>query len=225
VTVYQETTIRWTPSRIFALWGALLVLLAACSSAGAGPGPQIVGIPPGGTTTATQASPEQEAAAGVALICEVYCSETKLRTANARIRWKLVPGPALDAAKAANLSRAEQRLETTVYKNGFAKDLYVSLPVSQAGYERAVPSSALAKQGQGTLRAYQIRIVDIERPKSTELFAAGSEETLAVVENLEPGMNYTWRLVIQTDADQVASPTVTCQAPVCPADMVREREP
>jgi hypothetical protein len=224
--VHQKTTIPWTPSWIGALAATLLILLAACSSASAGTEPQTGGVPAVGPQTATQTAPAQEAAAaGLALTCEAYCSETKLRTANARIRWKLVPGPALDAAKARNLSTAEQRLETTVYKNGFDKDLYLSLPISQTGYERAVPSSSLAKQGQERLRAYQIRIVDVERPRSKELFATGAAETVAVVENLEPGMNYTWRLVIQTDADKVASPTVTCQAPVCPADMVREREP
>lgn len=158
-------------------------------------------------------------------MCEVYCSETKLRTANARIRWKLVPGPALDAARGQNLSAAEQRLETTVFKDGFAKDLYVGLPVSQSGDERAMPSAALARQGKSTLRAYQIRIVDFERPKSAELFAAGTEETVAVIENLEPGMNYTWRLVIETGATDLVSPVVRCRAPICPADMVREENP
>ena len=221
--MYQEIKIPWTPLRIGALAAPLLILLLACRSAGADP--QTVGIPTGGTKTITQAPPEQEAAAGIALICEVYCSETKLRTANARIRWKLVPGPALDAAKARTLPAAEQRLETTVYKNGFDKDLYLILPMSQTGYERAAPSDALSKQGQGRLRAYQIRIIDVERPKSTELFATGAAETAAVIENLEPGVSYTWRLVIQTDAGKVVSPAVTCQAPVCPADMVREREP
>jgi hypothetical protein len=219
----RKETYGRTSSPSGACAATLFVLLIACGSAGAGP--QTVGIPTRSDPVVTATAPAQEAATGLALICEVYCSETKLRTGNARLRWKLVPGPALDAAKARDLATAEQRLDTTVYKDGFAKDLFVSLPVSQAGYERAAPSAALARQGKGALRAYQIRIVDIERSKSPELFAAGTAETAAVIENLEPGMNYTWRLVIQTDAGGLASPTVTCRAPVCPADMVREEEP
>lgn len=216
----QETfTQRSLPIGILA--STLLALLVACSTAGASP--QAVGIPISSAPVVTEAPPEQAAAAGLTLVCEVYCSETKLRTANARLRWKLVPGPALEAAKSADLSAAAQRLETTVFRDGFAKDLYVSLPVSRAGDESAVPSSGLARQGKSTLRAYQIRIVDIQQPKSRELFTAGTAETVAVVENLEPGLIYTWRLVLEPDAARLVSPEVACEAPVCPADMVRER--
>lgn len=227
VTVHQETKIPWTASWTGTLATTLLVLLVACSSAGAGP--QTGGVPAGSPQTATPPAPEREAAAaGLVLTCEVYCSETKLRTANARLRWRLVPGGTLDAARAGALSTAEQRLQTTVFKNGFEKDLYVSLPVSQrdaAGYENAVPSGALARQGRGVQRAYQIRVIEVARPRSADQFAAGAEETAAVIENLEPGMNYTWRLVIEADSDNLVSPAVRCRAPICPADMVREEEP
>lgn len=56
----------------------------------------------------------------------MYCSPTKHLTANARLRWRPVPGPALDAVGGGALAAAGQRLETTVYKNGFDKDLYMS---------------------------------------------------------------------------------------------------
>jgi hypothetical protein len=199
----------------------LLVLLIACSSAGVGP--QTGGFPAGSRRNGAEELSEEETAGGLALVCEVYCSKT--RTANARLRWKLVPGRALDAAEAGNLSTAVQRLETTVYKDGFAKDLYMSWPMSPAGADRAAPSGALSKQPQGALRAYQMRIVEIDWPKSSELFAAGTAETVAVVENLEPGVNYTWRMAVETDASKLVSPVVTCQAPVCPADRVRKRKP
>lgn len=83
---------------------------------------------------------------------------------------------------------------------------------------RAVPSSSLAKQGRGNVRAYQIRIVEIANPKSPELFATGTAETVAVVEGLEPGVNYTWRVVIPTGAGKLVSPSVRCKAPICPVD-------
>ena len=41
-------------------------------------------------------------------------------------------------------------------------------------------------------------------------------ETSAVVENLEPGVTYTWRLVMTTPSGRVASPDVMVRANVCP---------
>jgi len=43
----------------------------------------------------------------------------------------------------------------------------------------------------------------------------------AVIENLEPGVNYTWRVAIETAAGRIVSAPITCEAPVCPADIVR----
>ena len=45
------------------------------------------------------------------------------------------------------------------------------------------------------------------------------------VEGLEPGLNYIWRVVIETDDGSLVSETVTCQAPVCPADIQEEVQP
>ena len=49
--------------------------------------------------------------------------------------------------------------------------------------------------------------------------------TSVEVEGLEPGMRYTWRLVIETADGREISETVTCEAPVCPADMQGEAVP
>jgi len=212
---------RSGPSPVDAIAAAATIaLLVACTAAVAAP--QSVGIPTRDAPRISQASPEQESAAGVKLICEVYCSETNLRTATARLRWVLMPGPANDAMKAEGASAVEPRLEATVFRDGFAKNLYVRLPLAQSGDEAAVPSAEMVKQGKQTLRAYQLRVTDVERPGSAQALEAVSAETAAVVENLEPGMNYTWRLVVESAAGTTESPTVTCQAPVCPADMARE---
>jgi hypothetical protein len=42
----------------------------------------------------------------------------------------------------------------------------------------------------------------------------------AVVEDLEPGVNYTWRIAIDTASGRIVSAPATLQAMVCPADMV-----
>ena len=47
----------------------------------------------------------------------------------------------------------------------------------------------------------------------------------AVVENLEPGVNYTWRIAINTPAGRIVSRPTTCQAHVCPADLVLTPNP
>lgn len=219
--MHSATDSKFSP-RLGLLAASMAASLIACSSTGAGA--QSDAIQTGGTQGVVRALPEQEQAAGLALTCEVYCSETKLRTAQAELRWKLVPGPALEQKRSGTLSTAAAQLQATVFKNGFEKDLFVSLPLSAAtGEQRAVPSRALSKQsGQTGLRAYQFYLVEIEKSRSAEQFAAGAVEEIAVVEGLEPGVTYTWRIVVPAGAGELVSAVVTCQAPVCPADMVRE---
>jgi hypothetical protein len=146
---------------------------------------------------------------------EVVCSDTKLRTSNARVQWSM-PRAALDASGLARLTAAQQSLEATVYKNGFDKGLLVSLPISPATPDRPVMPRATS---QPPLRAFQITLIGLEQPRAT-LAPGAADEMGAVVEGLEPGVNYTWRLAIDTPSGQIVSPPTTIQAPVCPADLV-----
>lgn len=146
---------------------------------------------------------------------DVFCSDTKLRTSNARIRWSM-PRAALEASGLVNLAAAKQSLEATVYRDGFEKGLLVSLPISQATPDR--PVAALVQEKQPKLRAFQFSLINIEQPKGA--LAAQGGEMGAVVEGLEPGVNYTWRIAIDTASGRIVSPSVTSQAMVCPADMV-----
>jgi hypothetical protein len=165
------------------------------------------------------AQPPADAGSGVTLTCEVFCSQTKLRTSNARIRWS-APGAALRAAGIDAASRAATRLETTVFRDGFAKGLFVRLPLSGSGQVGILPLAQQPQQSQ--LRAYQIRVIEIESPVRAQV-AGGADEGGVVVEGLEPGVQYTWRAVLEASSHQVVSLTATCDAPVCPADMVPER--
>jgi hypothetical protein len=164
------------------------------------------------------APPPAEPARGATITCEVFCSQTKLRTANARIRWS-APGSALRAAGIESGTAAATRLETTVFRDGFTKGLFVRLPIAGSGEVGILPLAEQPRQSQ--LRAYQIRVIEIAPPvRRTE--AAGGDESGVVVEGLEPGVQYTWRAVIEAASRRVISVTATCEAPVCPADMVPE---
>lgn len=164
---------------------------------------------------ATQPQAEQ-AQGGVRLTCEVFCSQTKLRTANARIRWT-VPGATLRAAGIESAAATTTRLETTVFRDGFAKNLFIALPIAGRGEVGIQPLAQQPQQAQR--RAFQIRVIEVAAPsRVTE--AGGADEHAVVVENLEPGVLYTWRAVVEAGSNRVVSLTATCEAPVCPADMV-----
>ena len=147
---------------------------------------------------------------------ETFCSDTKLRTSNARIRWSM-PGEALETSGVRRFAAAKQTLEATVYKNGFEKGLLISVPISQTTPDH--PIAALAQGKRSKLRAFQFSVIAIEQPKAA-LTAEGGAEMGVVAEGLEPGVNYTWRIAIDTALGRIVSAPSTSQAQVCPADLV-----
>ena len=194
-----RTTLRLGVAGMFAV--SLMVCAAAAAQAQAPP-----------------KAPAGEEPTGVLLTCVVTCSETKLQTSNAWIRWTRTSSAA-NAAKLEDTPLERYQLETTVFKDGFDKGLFVALPVVKGGAPIARPN-ILADRDR--LRAYHLQVVAVERSGPAESRKAGVPETSVMVEGLEPGMNYTWRLSIQADGGEVVSRDVTCQAPVCPADMQPE---
>jgi hypothetical protein len=203
------------PPRVFA--AGLAALLIAIGSS---PLPR--------AEAAQAAQPAARVEPGLTLDVEGFCSETRLRTSNARITWR---ARASAIAGMASLAAAPQRLETTVFKGGFEKGLYVALPIGDAAADRpiaaiapAVPGVAAAAQQTLTRRAFQIRLISVAAPRAAAA-AADTSEMDAVVENLEPGVNYTWRLAVDAPAGRMVSPTVSLRAPVCPADLVEPLPP
>ena len=156
-----------------------------------------------------------ESETGLTLSAEAFCNPPR-RTSNMRLRWGLSPA-ARSAIRLTTFSTARQTLETTVYVNGFEKGLYVSLAVP-SGQERppvaaAAPATAQAAQLRQALpRSFQIRLVESGAP------AADSAEFGAIDENVEPGLNYTWRLTIEGPAGKLVSAPVEVQAVTCPVD-------
>jgi len=163
---------------------------------------------------AQESKPTEHEAAKLVVNVEDFCSPTKLRTSNARIHWR-IPAEALVAARIASLDTARQSLQATVYSQGFEKGLFVSLPLTEATPDR--PLAARAPEKISKVRAFQFSLIQIERPKAA---AENSTEMAAVVEGLEPGVDYTWRIAIESDPGRIVSLPTTSEASVCPADMV-----
>ncbi len=190
---------RWTPLHLAVLGATVLGVVS-----------------PSGDSRSNAQTPVDTSRAqresGLTVSCELFCSDTKLRTSNARIRWSL-SAPALAASGLESLSTAKQRLEATVFHSGFEKGLYATLPVAVATPER--PIAAIAQPGQALRRAYQIQIIEIEQPS-----LARSGEMGVVVEGLESGVNYTWRIVLESATGRLVSAPVTCRARICPADLI-----
>ncbi len=82
----------------------------------------------------------------------------------------------------------------------------------------------MAPETASGLPAYDLEILEVVRPtaisETPALEDAGEARTVIEIGGLEPGMRYTWRLVVETAGGQEISETVTCEAPVCTADYV-----
>ncbi len=198
---------------------AVLAWLAVLLLAG-GHAPAAAAQPAAGAQAAARVEP------GLVLEIEVFCSETQLRMSNARLTWR-APAAALGAG-VASLSAATQQLEATVFKNGFERGLFVALPIGAAAPERPVAAvvqgTAAQQQQQPPRRAFQIRLIEVTAAR-TAAAAPDTSEMDAVVENLEPGVNYTWRMAVTAAGGRIASRPVTVRALVCPADLVEPPPP
>lgn len=174
----------------------------------------------GAHAQAVRETARSQSESGLTLVAEVFCSETSLRTGNVRVRWSL-SSTARSTTGLATLAGAKQSLDTTVFKGGFDKGLYVSMAVPGITPLKPVPpiAQAAAQTRQTPLRAYQIQLVEVVQPRATPL-TAESGEIAAVIENLEPGVNYTWRVTVEAPKGRTVSAPVTVAAPTCTADMI-----
>ena len=138
----------------------------------------------------------QEAIIG--LQCAASCSEKNDGVSIARVSWKS------DAMQPERVS-----LDWTVYKNGFNIEAYASFSPLQAQPE---PRPVFAKSEIREARPFQIRLRSTER-STNDRWISG-----ATLENLEPGVNYHFRLQFERDGRRVISETVMCTASVCIRD-------
>ena len=110
----------------------LAVLATACLAACYTSGVVAVGQPPADNSPAQLPAETSRAASpsGLTLTCEVFCSQTKARTGNARLRWTM-PASARAQSRITSLASAKQTLELSVYGPEFETGLFAILPVSQ----------------------------------------------------------------------------------------------
>jgi hypothetical protein len=169
----------------------------------------------------------QEAAVeklAVSLRCQMFCSETKLRTGVAVLSWA--------EDKVAPVALSDARIDVTVYKDGFQGNAFASFTGIGAGQKATLADGMVkALDGKSAPRAFDITLVDALKAEGAATPALGRVaatvprgETGVAVENLEPAVNYLWRLRFQRQGKSTVSETVMCMAPVCPADMVGEKQ-
>lgn len=166
---------------------------------------------------------------GYVLHCSVHCHEEKLRTGVATISWIAPQGRAGAAALSAGGAEAP-RVDVTVFADGFAQGRYVTFDRfgGDARPSPATPPAGL-QADRRDLRAFDLRVDSTSTGRAAmstmpQGFAAPTEsESVSVeIENIEPGVIYTFRLRPPASDEALV---VTCEAPVCPADIRSERTP
>jgi hypothetical protein len=145
----------------------------------------------------------------IQLQVQTDCSRTKARTPLAVVSWN---------APAA--AQGLQRVDLTVYKQGFDKDIYSMVWPLERG-QNPRPSSAaklLGRPADGSLGAHV----------ETVAFEADTGRATVTFEGLEPGLLYLWRVCRLTERGWVPGQMARASAPACPADLIdseEDREP
>lgn len=132
---------------------------------------------------------------------EVFCSQTKPRTGMAKLSWRTD-----------KRLFSKQRLDVTVYKQGFEKDLYTILWPIRAEQQFQIPRSNKLEE---TSRALALNAVNVNVDEK-------QDSIVVKLEGLEPGLVYFWRVCTLSNKGWRQSSVVRCEAPVCPADMKEE---
>jgi hypothetical protein len=142
----------------------------------------------------------------VGLQVDVTCSLTKLRTPVARVSWR--------TTKAA---LASERLEVTVYKDGFKSGAFATL--SPVRVEQKFDLTRLEKIIGPRPPGMNLVVTSIQSPPQKDA------PPVVEVEGLEPGLNYFWRVLRGAPGAEQPSEVVRSRARACPADMPKEAKP
>ena len=144
---------------------------------------------------------KDEVAAPAEFVVSLECDPVHPRAIIARINW------VSDKAR-----MADRRIEATVHKNGFVKKRYISLPIAvQTDKQQSKKASA-----DKPYPALDLRIENVKYLKNARRHEV-------VVAGLIPGINYFWRVVPSIAGKEVSS-VLRTRAPICPADMIDNRE-
>jgi len=97
----------------------------------------------------------------------------------------------------------------TVHKRGFQTGAYAVASTTKGPEKFAMARSAQVAPPH--TRALQLTVTQVRQAKDPASITA-------IVEDLEPGLNYSWRVATDVAGRLVTSETIVVQAPVCPAD-------
>lgn len=181
----------------FSGWTAAALLAALSGCASSRPQPT---VPPATGDATRDMVLDTDTLRSPSLRVEVACSRTRLRTGVA-----IISGEPLAAVGAPDL-----RLDVAVDKEGFARGAYTTLLPLSGGrtFRKSAPAAELYA------RALDLRVATGEDARLTP-----KADGAVVVEQLEPGLNYFWRVARRTDRGWVAGEVVRVEAPTCVADM------
>lgn len=136
-------------------------------------------------------------------LCRTYCSEIKLRTGIALLTWS-----------SNERAFSNQRIDVTVYTNGFRDHVYTILwPIKT--YQKFQTSSLVKLPDRDDNQRLFLTVGQVD-------FDQKSGRVSVELEGLEPSINYFWRVLALTKKGWVPSQTIDGAGPICPADMVDE---
>lgn len=140
-----------------------------------------------------------KSAMAVMATSDVWCSDVFLGKSIARLSWTKA-----DKTASPGGEKPAMRAEVTMYAGGFAARKFTTLE----------PERPRDRQGESPAKA----LVDAPQLRDPEA-------QFVVLTDLQPGVNYTWRLSVRSGDEWVPSETLRFQAPICPVDSEFGAEP
>lgn len=130
---------------------------------------------------------------------EVFCSDVKLRTGNALLTWN-----------SEEKYFDKQRLDLTIYKNGFEINIFTTLwPLKENQEFQTTKMVELPNRVDNQSLFLNTIAVDINKQEKS---------VLVELEGLTPGLTYFWRILTLTKKGWVPGIIIRSEAPVCPSD-------
>lgn len=148
--------------------------------------------------------------------CESSCGDGERPEPTIEVRWQSGPQAALGALP-------RQRLETTVYKDGFERGQFVAVQPSAQPAARAFQVQKAAQRAAMPKALTQLKVVVPRRSQQRALSSASAPRMR--VQGVEPGVNYFWRISFEANNAKQASTVIRCRAPICPSDQQERSVP
>jgi hypothetical protein len=137
-----------------------------------------------------------EVAAALVVKAEPRCSEVRLRSPEAKVRWSIVPAAVPESkARASLMAAAEFRIDVSKFASGLKSQRFDSITLSRSAARAAHSSEAQ----DSTPPSYS-----------------------AVMRDLEPGVYYHTRVLAKSQGKWVASAPIGFLSSICAADGIED---